>query len=73
MTYIANHMIRYEDKLFKKGEELKGLPRDVMEDLIRHKAVTQYGGKAEAPKPAEQPKPPEAPKPATAETPAPKK
>jgi len=41
--YTANHMIRHNGVLFKKGEELKGVPREACEELLKHRAVTKHG------------------------------
>lgn len=43
-VYIANHAIRHDGKLFRKGEEIKGVPRGDLEELMRHRAVTHVTG-----------------------------
>ena len=52
MVYIANHMIRHNGKLFKKGDEVKGLSPAEYDGLLKHNAIVKFGRNEDAKKPA---------------------
>ena len=42
MMYLANHMIRHNGKLYKKGDEVP-LKYEEAQELLKHRAVAQVG------------------------------